>query len=253
VKTHFRVATYNIHYGGLGRSESLIRVLRNLEADAILLVEASNEQVLKEISQALGMDYIKTAFGKSHLAFLSHLPILNWNCYCPKHIQRPLLEMHLSLSPETEITLYGLHLQCHYFSWNERQRLRELETYLQYIKSQQPEFHLVMGDFNAIAPEDKFEKAFLPFKEKLMLWWERGRVYRDVIQKMQTEAYVDCFRALHPYENGFTLPTGMPHVRLDYLFANEEAAKFLVDCSVVTSHETVFASDHYPLVATFDF
>ena len=249
----FRIATYNIRYGGTGRLDLLLKVLISIEADAILLTEASNDEVLRQISSEMEMEYVKTEGTQSHLAFLSRVPILDWNSYCPKYINRALLEIRLAFSPHQEIAIYGLHLQCHYFSWNERQRLLELDTYLQYIKSRKPSSHLLLGDFNAVAPGDKFDRNRLPLKEKLMLGWERGRTYHDAIQKLHTESYVDCFRRLHPGEDGFTLPTGMPHVRLDYVFADPLLAASLKDCAVVTSpDETVDASDHYPLAATFE-
>jgi exonuclease III len=85
-----------------------------------------------------------------------------------------------------------------------------------------------------------------------MLWREGGRVYRNAIQTLYDRGYTDCFRTLHPGDDGFTLPTHEPQVRLDYMFADSRLAPSLKKCVVVRSDVAVSASDHYPLVATFD-
>jgi endonuclease/exonuclease/phosphatase family metal-dependent hydrolase len=249
----FRIATYNIRYGGTGRMDLLLAVLKHIEADAILLTEASDENVLRAMSHALAMPYVKTEEGRAHVALLSHFPIVSWRSYRPPHIRRALLEIRLAPRPDVEIALYGLHLQPHYFAWNEQKRIRELSAYLQYIQSQTPAPHLLLGDFNAIAPGDRFPTDHLPQKERLMLLWEGGHVYRDALRMLSDRGYTDCFRVLHSGDDGFTLPTQFPQVRLDYMFADPRLAQSLKTCEVMKHpDEAVSASDHFPLVATFD-
>jgi hypothetical protein len=45
--------------------------------------------------------------------------------------------------------------------------------------------------------------------------------------------YVDCFRKVHPQEDGFTLPSPHPQVHLDYVFAPPPLDKALRACRVV--------------------
>lgn len=249
----FRVATYNIHFGGAGRANSIAAVLNAVNADVVLLVEASDDEVIQEVAAALNMQQISVKGAKSQLAILSKNAAVSWQSYCPKHLERPLLEASFATPTGEVATLYGVHLQCHYFRHNEMRRLAELNAYLDYIRSRPPTPHMILGDFNAIALGDHLDQHTLPLKEKLMLWWERVQVYHDAIARLQAEGYIDCFRALHLSEPGFTLPTGSPHVRLDYIFADPLLAKSLKDCTIVTSPaEAVYASDHYPLIATFD-
>jgi exonuclease III len=86
-----------------------------------------------------------------------------------------------------------------------------------------------------------------------MLWWERGRIYHDAIDFALKSGYVDCYRTLHPDEDGFTLPPFNPNVRLDYVFADKQMVKKLRSCEVVAQpDETMMASDHFPLLATFE-
>jgi len=129
----------------------------------------------------------------------------------------------------------------------------ELETYFQRINQRRPDHHLLAGDFNAVAPGDYLEREGLTIKERLMLWWEGGRIYHDVITSILARGYIDCFRALHPKEDGFTLPAPASHVRLDYIFADRLMYNHLRECYVVTTPAVALhASDHYPVLAVFE-
>jgi endonuclease/exonuclease/phosphatase family metal-dependent hydrolase len=64
---------------------------------------------------------------------------------------------------------------------------------------------------------------------------------------------VDCFRVLHPNDDGFTLPASDPKVRLDYVFADPALSPALRECRVVTEPAAVkIASDHLPVLAQFE-
>ncbi len=66
--------------------------------------------------------------------------------------------------------------------------------------------------------------------------------------------YVDCFRALHPAEPGFTWPAAMPAGRIDYIFASPTLAGRLARSEVLTGCCKVGgadASDHLPIAAEF--
>ena len=250
--TTFSVATYNIHFGGTGRVHFITDILRSLTADAIVLTEASDPHVVEAIAQDLKMDYVLAKGEKTSLALLTRLPIVLWNVFEPKQIKRPLLEVTLRVSEKLQITLYGMHLQPHYFRQSENHRVRTLGEYLTYIYNQQANPHLLLGDFNAIAPGDHVGNQSQPLKVKLMRWWERGRLHTDAIGSLLTAGYTDCFRTLHPEEDGFTIPTGSPNVRLDYIFADRVVSERLLTCEVITQPSTVVqASDHYPLLAAF--
>jgi exodeoxyribonuclease III len=216
-----------------------------------MLVEATDESVVRTIAASLGMEYIIAIGRKSSLALLTRLPIVTWNKYEPPGLGRPLLAAALQTAANQQITLYGIHLQCHYFRHNERRRVRELTAYLKYIASQPPHPHLLLGDFNAIAPGDDIGKDGLPLFERLMLWWERGQVYHDAINMLINAGYKDCFRALHPNDAGATLPVHAPHVRLDYIFADPAMYQYLTQCEVISTSAAQLASDHFPVLAEF--
>ena len=66
--------------------------------------------------------------------------------------------------------------------------------------------------------------------------------------------YVDCFRALHPAEPGFTWPSSLPAGRIDYIFASPTLAGRLACCAVQPYGGAICgadASDHLPIAAEF--
>lgn len=248
-----RIVAYNIRYGGVGRAHLITEVLRSISPHVAILIEAGDPYVVQTIAHSLDMEWIIAEGSKAQLALLSSIPILSWDNYCPRWLGRPLLEATLRISPHQSITVFGVHLQPHYFRWNERRRVAELETYLHRINQREPGSHLLAGDFNAIAPGDRVNRERLPLKESFMIWWEGGRVYHDAITHLLERGYIDCFRALHPTEDGFTFPVQTPNVRLDYIFVDQSMYTYLEKCLVVTFPATTLcASDHYPVLAVFE-
>jgi exodeoxyribonuclease III len=246
-----RLATYNIRFGGTGREHLLVDVLREINADALILTEASNSDVVTKLADKLGMQPVIAHGRKTSLALLSRLPIEASNVF--DVTGRPLLEASLGVSPQMTIVLYGLHLPAHYLKRVELQRVQDLRTYFEFIRSRSSSPHVLLGDFNAIAPGDNLVRETLPLKVRLMLWWERGRLYHEAIDSVLTAGYTDCFRTLHPNDTGFTLPAYDPHVRLDYIVANAEMREYLTTCAVHQTPMSLLASDHLPLVAEFAF
>ncbi|MBC7810879.1 MAG: endonuclease/exonuclease/phosphatase family protein [Burkholderiales bacterium] len=244
-----RIATYNIRFGGKEREHLLLDVLREINADAVMLTEASSAEIVNKLAASLAMQQIIAHGRKTSIALLSRLPIEASNVFDVSG--RPLLEATLRAAPQMTVTLYGLHLPPHYLKRAEKQRVLELGTYLDYIHARPSSPHLLLGDFNAIASGDPFTRENLPFKVRLMLWWERGRIYHEAIDSVLAADYVDCFRTLHPSEAGFTLPAYMPHVRLDCIFADAEMREKLKACAVHQTPMTLLASDHLPLIADF--
>ena len=120
------------------------------------------------------------------------------------------------------------------------------------VKRYEAEPCLITGDFNAIAPNDKVVTKSMPLWLKLTILAQGNRAYHLSIRKYLSSGFTDCFRALHPDEEGFTLPPSHPNSRLDYVFVNEPMKATLVDCWVVREPSAILqASDHYPVVAEF--
>jgi exodeoxyribonuclease-3 len=145
--------------------------------------------------------------------------------------------------------VFGLHLSAWFSKWSERRRAREIRALLDGIRAHQEGFHLIAGDFNALAPGELLEVARMPRWIRAMVWLSGRDIERDTIQVMLDEGYVDAWRTLHPDEPGYTLPTWDPHVRLDYIFTPKRYVDRLGACEVVQRPDTVKqASDHLPVL-----
>jgi exonuclease III len=87
---------------------------------------------------------------------------------------------------------------------------------------------------------------------RMQTWPNLGLLPRWALRSLARAGYVDCFRRAHPDSDGFTIPAPVPHARLDYVLADAACARALLDCEVLTSAGAAGASDHLPVLATFD-
>jgi exodeoxyribonuclease-3 len=146
------------------------------------------------------------------------------------------------------VRLFGLHLSAWFSRWSERRRAREIRALLAGIREHQHGFHLIAGDFNALAPGERLQVARMPAWIRAMIWVSGRDIARDTIQVMLDERYVDAWRQLHPGDPGATFPTWDPHLRLDYVFTPERYGNRLSSCEVLRQPMAVAASDHFPLM-----
>jgi exodeoxyribonuclease-3 len=160
---------------------------------------------------------------------------------------------HRACSSRVDLRIFGLHLSAIHSNWTERRRVRELRALLKGIEQHQQGFHVIVGDFNTLAPGELLETRSLPARLQMLVWLSGGRIRWETIQILARRNYVDGYRILYPLEKGFTFPTWNPHVRLDYLFLPAPFAERLKDCQVVQGYtEVVKASDHFPLLAQIE-
>jgi endonuclease/exonuclease/phosphatase family metal-dependent hydrolase len=253
--TTFRLMTYNILDGGVGREAAVIEVIQAAAPDVVVVQEVMQPAVLEQMAAALGMTHCLAqgpTWGRK-VGLLSRLPILACRSHHLWGAGRHCLEVSIRVLDARSLTLYGLHLMPYhswFFEWLRGQEIRYL---LQHIRGVAPGPHLLAGDFNAIAPGDRARLDIAPLWVKAQLWFQLGRVLRRALKPLLDAGYVDCFRALHPGEDGFTLPSLDPTVRLDYIFADPTLGPYLHRCRVVTEPEAVnVVSDHLPVLAEFE-
>src|SRR5207253_8893040 len=97
-------------------------------------------------------------------------------------------------------------------------------------------FHVIAGDFNALAPGATLDPTRVPRWIRAMIWMSGRDIARSTIQTMLDSAYADSWSALHDGEAGYTFPVWDPHVRLDYVFAPVRDASRVRRCEVLASH-----------------
>ncbi|MDF2774038.1 MAG: Endonuclease/exonuclease/phosphatase [Geminicoccaceae bacterium] len=241
-----RLLSYNIRYGGTGREDSIAAVIRSCSPDIVVLQEATDPAIVERIAERSDLPHWGSRVGHS-TGFLSRLPVAHHAWHSPLGARHPFLEVVLEGRP---VRVFGLHLSAWFSKWSERRRAREIRLLLDGIREHQGGFHVIAGDFNALAPGERLQVAQMPAWIRAMVWVSGRDIARDTIQVMLDEHYADVWRRLHPGVDGYTFPTWSPHVRLDYIFTPERYMERIQMCTVVTAPpDAASASDHYPLFA----
>lgn len=243
-----RILSYNIRHGGVGREDRLSAVIRRCEPDIVVLQEATKPDSIKRVAEQAGMAQWGASSGTS-LGFLSRRPLAHHEWYRPRFSRHAFLEI---VPFGSESRIFGVHLAAVHAAWTERRRVLELRALLNSIARHQHGPHVLMGDFNTLAPGELLDIRKLPHRLRALVWLSGGRIRWRTIQTILDGGYLDGFRMLHPDVVGFTFPTWNPHVRLDYAFVPSGFADRLRSCEVINGPDTADASDHFPLLVEFD-
>ena len=244
----FRLLTYNIRVGGIGRVEPLARVINATTPDLVLLQEATRPAVVQELAVKTGMADWR-AFPRQSLGYMSRVPVIHSSWHQPRFSHHAFVEVIPAGSP---LHVFGVHLSAVHAAWTERRRVYELRALLRSLGDRLEGLHVLAGDFNTLAPGARLDIGLLPFRLRPFVWLSGGRIKWRTIQTVIDAGYCDAFRILHPDDPGMTMPSWDPHVRLDYVFVPQAFRERLVSCEVVTGGEIKRASDHLPVVADFD-
>ena len=242
-----RLLSYNIRFGGLGREQALAETIIAAAPDLVVFQEATHPEVIERIAEATEFPY--WAARRNHsIGFLSRHQVDYHEWHYPAGARHSFLEI-IPAGGETRV--FGLHLSARFSKWDERRRTREIRALLDGIKRHQQGFHVLVGDFNTLAPGEALNSNRMPAWIRALIWISGRKLQRETIQMMLDAGYDDGYRMLHPDVTGYTFPTWDPHVRLDYVFVPKVFAKRLVSCDVICEpkERVRAASDHCPLIA----
>lgn len=241
-----KLLSYNIRFGGRRRESLIAEVIRAVAPDLVIFQEATDTRVIEEVARLTGME--TWAARRDHsIAFVSRLPVARHEWHHPAGARHSFLEVELAGGGAR---FFGLHLSARFSKWSEARRAREITALLEGIKQHQAGFHVIAGDFNTLAPGDLLEVARMPAWIRALIWVSGRDIKRETVRIMLDAGYADGFRALHPAEKGYTLPTWDPQVRLDYVFLPVRYRERLGLCEVITEPAAAArASDHFPLLA----
>lgn len=265
-----RVLSYNVHgwkgtdgHIDIGR---LARVIASSQAFIVglnevyhpLLPPGASRPALDLLADALGMTY---AFGVAITpqfafapalaygnAMLTRLPLLAHASHhltpVEGHEQRGLLEARVLLPDgRTPFSIYVTHLDHR----SERVRMKQLSAVLQWTGRDRDRPHLLMGDFNAVAPGDY--EGRLDELEALGQEPDLARLVAEglqVIPRLLRSRYVDTGGQLG---NRVTFRNPTPQVRIDYIFTSWPLAPAAQGAGVWQTADTLVASDHLPVWA----
>ena len=244
-----RLLSYNIKFGGKGREDHIAAVIRAANPDIVLLQEATDRLVVRRLADLCDYTTWDSRVNYS-TGFMTRLPVESYNWHLPKRTRHAFLEVAVK---EPTMRFFGLHLSAWFSNWSERQRRFEVEALLAGIEEHQHGFHIIAGDFNAVAPGAVLRVDRMPQWIRAMVWLSGRDIARHTIQHMLDQKYADVWAALHPEKLGYTFPTWDPHVRLDYAFTPDRYRDSILGCEVLTTPaQAAQASDHFPLLVEFE-
>jgi exodeoxyribonuclease-3 len=239
-----KLLSYNIRFGGVGREQALAETITAADPDLVVFQEAIYPDVIERIASATGFPFWASRRHHS-IGFISKLKVSYHEWHYPAGARHSFLEI---IPNNSETRVFGLHLSARFSKWDERRRAREIRALLEGIKRHQHGFHVLVGDFNTLAPGEVLEMDRLPGWIKALIWISGRQLQRETIQLMLDAGYNDGYRTLHD-DKGYTFPTWDPHVRLDYVFVPRAFRERLLKCAVITDPKERIkaASDHCPL------
>lgn len=246
-----KVLSYNIRFGGLPREKALAEVIARVDPDIVVFQEGTNPGVIERLAEKTGLR-IWAARENHSIAFISRVEIAYHEWHYPAGAKHSFLE--IVPKGEEELRIFGLHLSARFSKWDERRRTREIRALLKGIERHQDGFHIVLGDFNTLAPGEVLELRKLPAWIRALIWVSGRKLQRDTIQIMLDAGYLDVYRTLYPDDKGYTFPTWDPHVRLDYAFVPKQFRERVMVSEVVREPASLIASasDHCPLIVRLE-
>jgi len=240
-----KLLSYNIRFGGRGRERELAQVIRSVAPDLVVFQEATHTKVISRLAGETDL-HIWSARSEHSIGYISRLEIAHHEWHYPAGAKHSFLEIVLQGS---KARIFGLHLSSTFSKWSERRRVREIQALLKSIERHQEGFHVLVGDFNTLAPGEILDVRRMPAWIRGLVWLSGRDIARETIQLMRDSGYIDGYRTLHAAEKGYTFPVWDPHLRLDYVFLPRQFAGRLLNCGVITEAAKTKASDHLPLLA----
>ncbi len=271
-----RVLTYNIHgwrdaHGQIDVGR-LARIIQASDADVVALNEVfhpltppgETSAALALLADALGMAFafgvaLTPQFAFAPLAsygnaLLTRYPVLAHASHhltpIEGHEQRGLLELRVVLPDgRTPFSVYVTHLDHR----SEAARVEQLAAVFSWTVRDRSRPHLLLGDFNALAPGDYAEHpAALAAVAESEIFGHMVRDGMQVAPRLLRRGYIDAQAASADGRPAPTFPAQDPQVRIDYIWASAPLAPALRWCRPWTSPETAVASDHLPVLAEID-
>ena len=242
-----KLLSYNIRFGGLRREARLAEVINAAKPDLVVFQEAIAPSVIETLAKVTQMP-VWGAIKNRSSGFISRVDIAHYKWHFPEGSKHSFLEI---VPAGTNARIFGLHLSARFSKWDERKRAREIRALLQAVAAHQKGVHLLVGDFNTLAPGELLDVQRMPAWIRALVWLSGRDIQRETIQVLIDAGYVDGFRLLHT-ERGYTFPVWDPHLRLDYVFLPQHSASRIKSCEVIANSNTLTASDHFPLLAEVD-
>lgn len=247
-----RIMCYNIHHPAPNVSKQISQFIIDQKLNILGCEEVDD---LKEFSDAiLPYNFFAKANTRHNLAFLatkSPLRIIQIN----EGFWHTVVLSVYSITQLGEVAIVLLHLNPR----DEDARLAELEKLMPIVK---PFSHcILMGDFNSLSPSDPYNHSDLltTFQDIGLKKFGTTSLRFDCINFLKNHGLMDVMDALQkPFMATVPTPTNVDFehaatLRLDYMFISPSLVTYLTNAEVIKNKITGTISDHYPILADFNF
>lgn len=218
---NFRVMTYNILFGGVGR-ESLIReVVSAVAPDVVVFTEVTSADSFKVIADVVGPHRagVTGRSSREHPVIVSRWPIIESELHGPPWAPRKWVEATLQPFGGPRVNIVGVHLVPQPLWPFEIWRQAEVRSLLKRLRARARTPQVIAGDFNTLMVGDPLRRQGAALWVRAQ-WAVQGGWPRWALRELTNAGYTDCYRACHEREAGFTAPAWNPGVRIDYVFAS---------------------------------
>lgn len=262
-----KVLTYNTLFAGRDgtdarRAATQIDLLRELEPDVFLMQEARGFDA-NGGSWLYDMEHLLQMRGFLALAprTRQHLAIFIRHPLRPLSFERDPFNFHHSVA-SLKVALPGieqpLNLTSVHLCPNGVDVRRREAAYLA-VQAIPGEYRLLAGDFNSASPHDPEPQGLdlLAAHYRIRYASDGRHADRTVLAMLETAGWVDVGHLLQS-EPIATVPTAsftdaeFAQMRCDYILATPALASRAVSYQVIRTPATGSASDHYPVLATFE-
>lgn len=177
-----RITSYNILAGGYDlrkntttqRTQQLTTIIRSTQPDIVGIAEGINpmmtqhplviEQIASELDMQLVLGSDPASRRDFQTALMTKLPIVYKKVHTrPGTLIRPVLEVCVEEANGEKLVVFVVHLIAAFNSVRagDPLRMREIREIIRIMAQVGDMPHVVMGDFNSIAPGDPFKASFL--------------------------------------------------------------------------------------------
>lgn len=239
----FRIVTYNILLGGMGRLDPIYETFLYLNPDLVAMTECDDPDAVAYLANKLNLEYALAEAPNSphHIAILSKHPIgqmINLAPSCPS-LTHGALEAVID-TPNNPLHLIAAHLPYGLTAQHEQTRLEQLNQILN--NTPNANTAILLGTLNAHAPYHNFDPANLPPDTTAPT-----TLPTDLINQITQSGHVDALHQILPNNTQHTFSTGYPALTPDYIFLPPNLAKNLTAAHIETGGFAPYCSDHYPV------
>ena len=232
-----RVMTYNILFGGV-RRETLIReAVAAVNPDVAVFCEVTTRKPFEVVASMVGPHCALSGSGRARVAVVSRWPIVKAETFRSLWVPHRWIAATIHPNDGPAICVSGTHLVPQPLWPFEISRLLQVRLLLRQLESRAGPFHVLAGDFNAVAPRDSVRRDGAPGYVRAQWWLQGGMIPRWALGQLTAAGYTDCYRACNPRKEGFTVLSWEPHVRIDYLFASPALATRLRASDVLPGNQ----------------